>query len=69
MKPIQTKGRQLIRLLKRCGMTYMEMLDMGISTCPWKRIQEQLRPGEVLVKRKNARGLVVWRVVSTKWTA
>ena len=70
MKPTPNQGRRLIALLKRRGMTYMEMLALGISTSPWKRVKEQLGPCEVLKKHTNARGLVVWRVVSaTKWTA
>ena len=70
MKPCPSQGRRLIALLKRRGMTYMEMLSLGISTSPWKRVKEQLGPCEVLQKYTNARGLVVWRVVSaTKWTA
>ena len=57
-------------LLKRRGMTYMQMLSTGISTSPWKRVEECLKPTEVVRKTKNGRGLVVWRVVSaTKWTA
>lgn len=70
MKPTPSQGRRLIALLKRRGMTYMEMLSTGISTSPWKRVDEALSPSEVVKKTKNARGLVVWRVVSaTKWTA
>ena len=70
MKPKPSQGRRLIALLKRRGMTYMEMLSTGISTSPQKRVVESLAPCEVVKKHKNARGLVVWRVVSaTKWTA
>lgn len=70
MKPTPTQGRRLIALLKRRGMTYMEMLSLGISTSPWKRVDECLRHDEAVKKTLNGRGLVVWRVVSaTKWTA
>jgi hypothetical protein len=58
-----TQGRRLIAVLKRKSMTTMEMLSLGISVAPWKRIAEQLRPDEHLVKRKNERGLTVYRVV------
>ena len=70
MKSTPSQGRRLIMLLKRRGMTYMQMLSTGISTSPWKRVEECLMPTEVVRKTKNGRGLVVWRVVSaTKWTA
>lgn len=58
----QTQGRQLISMLKRRGMTTMDMLMTGISVSPWRRVTEQLRPTEKLVKTKNDRGLVVYRV-------
>lgn len=57
-----TQGRQLIRMLKRRGMTTMDLVQTGISVCPWRRIAEGLQPGERLVKTKNARGLIVYRV-------
>lgn len=41
----------------------MDMLMMGVSTSPWKRVAEQLQAGECLLKTKNARGLTVYRVV------
>jgi hypothetical protein len=64
-----TQGRRLIAALKRKGHTTMEMLALGISVAPWKRIAECLRPDEQLVKRKNERGLTVYRVVNaTRWT-
>jgi len=70
VKSTPSQGRRLIMLLKRRGMTYMQMLSTGISTSPWKRVEECLMPTEVVRKTKNGRGLVVWRVVSaTKWTA
>lgn len=70
MKPTPNQGRRLIALLKRRGMTTLEMLMTGISVSPWKRVKEQLQPGEHLVKKKNDRGLTVYRVVkATSWTA
>ncbi len=66
MKPTPPQGRRLIALLKRRGMTYMEMLSTGISTCPQKRVRECLHTNEMLLKTKNSRGLVVWHVVRAK---
>jgi hypothetical protein len=44
-------------------MTYMEMLQLGISVAPWMRVKEALRADEVLVKGKRG-DLVTWRVKS-----
>lgn len=68
----KTQGRKLIALLKQRPMTTMELLQTGISTCPWKRIRESLQEGEELTKRKNQRGLYIYRVTKaykpqTKW--
>lgn len=68
----KTQGRKLIALLKQRPMTTMELLQTGISTCPWKRIRESLQEGEELTKRKNQRGLYIYRVnkfykPKTKW--
>lgn len=66
------QGRQLIAKLKYPH-TYLDMLAYGISTSPWKRVEECLRPTEAIrkgVRRVNGRELVTWRVVkSTRWTA
>jgi hypothetical protein len=59
----RTQGRKLINALKRRPHTYMEMLSLGVSTSPWKRVSECLGVGEQLVKTPNARGLTTWRVV------
>lgn len=63
MKQDNRQGRRLISMLKKRGMTTMEMLFTGISTSPWKRIQETIKPTELLVSHKNHRGLNVYRVV------
>lgn len=60
-----TQGRRLISILKRREMTYMQMLLLGYSVCPWKRIAESLHAGETLVKRTNGKGRITWRVVSS----
>jgi len=49
MKKI-SQGRRLIDLLKRRPYTTLEMLQTGLSVCPWKRISECLAPDEQLVK-------------------
>jgi hypothetical protein len=65
-----THGRLLIARLKRKPHTYMQMLSYGLSTSPWKRVQETLLPHECLVKGRNKHGLTTWRVVAaTRWTA
>lgn len=62
---VKTQAERLFALLRRKGMTTMEMLQTGVSVAPWKRLVEEkhkLRKGEKLVKSKNARGLTVYRV-------
>lgn len=58
----QTQGRKLISALKRRGMTTLEMLQLGISVCPWKRVTEALKEGERLIKSKKGR-YTVYRVI------
>lgn len=58
-----TQGRRLINLLKKRWMTTMDLLQTGISTCPWKRIKEALRDDEKLLDQKLGR-LKAYRVVS-----
>lgn len=66
------QGRQLIAKLKYPH-TYAEMLAYGISTSPWKRVEECLAINETVkkgVRSVNGRELVTWRVVkATRWTA
>jgi hypothetical protein len=65
-----TQGRRLIAALKRKPHTYLEMLLLGISTAPWRRVMEKLLPEEQVIRAKGADGLVRWRVVrATRWTA
>jgi hypothetical protein len=65
-----TQGRKLIALLKKRGMSTLELQQAGISTCPWKRIVEQLRENEELTKTKfypyGERWRYVYRVVTRK---
>lgn len=58
----QPQGRVLIELLKKFPMTTGDMEQLRISQCPWKRIAEQLKPHEKLVKTENASGLTVYSV-------
>lgn len=57
-----------IRQSGKRGLTYGELEALGISTCPWKRLQESgykyLRPGERLERKTGCDGLV--RFVVTK---
>jgi len=60
-----THAQKLLSALRRRSMTYMELLQLGVSTCPHKRLAEgahHLKPGERLERKKNAHGLVVLRV-------
>jgi hypothetical protein len=63
-----TQGQIIVRALRRRSMTYMEMMQLGVSVCPWKRVGEALRldPALRLVKGKRKQGgleLVTWRIV------
>jgi hypothetical protein len=63
MNKYATQGRLLIAQLQQRPHTYMDMLEHGVSTSPWRRIAESLRDDQKLVKSKNRRGLTTWRVV------
>jgi hypothetical protein len=68
--PKTTQGRRIIAALKRRALTYGEMQRLGVSTSPQKRVVEQLREDEQVVKSRGADGLVRWRVIAaTKLTA
>lgn len=65
---VATQGACLTVALMKKAMTYGDMLSLGISTCPHKRVQEYLRitPGLALVKTQKKVGdhkLTAWRVV------
>ena len=65
-----TQGRELIALLKKRSMSTLDLQLAGISTCPWKRIAEQLTEKEQLIKTKHypygGRWYYVYRVVACK---
>lgn len=68
MNRYATQGACLTVALMRKAMTYGDMLALGISTCPHKRVQEYLKrvPGLVLVKTEKKVGerkLTAWKVV------
>jgi hypothetical protein len=63
---MKTQGQKLIAALKRRSMTNLELLMLGVSTCPWKRIRESMPEGWRLDITKNPRGLNVYRVVRSK---
>ena len=66
----QTQGRRLIALLKKRGMSTLELQQTGISVAPWKRCKEKLKPNEQLLKTKrypdDGRWYYVYRVVTKK---
>lgn len=67
----RTQGQRLLAHLKRKPHTYLEMLMLGISTCPWRRVREALRghPELSLAKTRktvNGQELVAWRVIKSK---
>jgi hypothetical protein len=59
-----TQGAVICAELKRRPMTYAQMYALGCGLSPHKRCAEWLdrNPKWRLVKGKNARGLVTWRV-------
>jgi len=60
-----TQAQRLYAALRRRGYTYLELLQLGVSTSPWRRLSESphhLKPGERLERKKNAQGLTVLRV-------
>lgn len=63
---MKTQGEQLWKLCRRRAMTYLDLALTCISTAPHKRLAEYAKrapAGERLVRGKNKRGLVVFRVV------
>ena len=66
----QTQGRRLIALLKKRGMSTLDMQMKLPCTCPWKRIDSALKKDEQLLKTKrypaDGRWYYVYRVVAKK---
>lgn len=60
-----TQAQRLYAALRRKPHTTMELLALGVSVCPWRRLTEglhYLRPGEKLLKGERD-GRVTYRVV------
>lgn len=57
------QGDKLVSVLKKRGMTTLEMQMLGISTCPWKRVRECLPFGYKLDTSGRRGRFVVYRVV------
>lgn len=63
---MKTQAERLYHELRKRWMTAGDMLDLHISTSPWRRLTEgthHLREGERLAKKVNGRGLIAYRVV------
>jgi hypothetical protein len=58
----QTQGRRLIALLKRRSYTGLQLNMLAISVSWWRRVDESLKPGEVLLKVKGRDGLLRYSV-------
>jgi hypothetical protein len=69
----QSQGARLVKYIRGFwstqgrGPTYLDLLFLGISTCPWKRLQEPgalaaLKPGERIVRGKDAQGRVTFQI-------
>jgi hypothetical protein len=53
------------------GPTYRDLLMLGLSTCPWRRLDEPgaqaaLKPGERIVRGMDARGRVTFKITRRK---
>jgi hypothetical protein len=61
-----TQGQKLLQACRRKAMTYGDLLALGVSTCPHKRLAEArryLKQGERLLRGTNKRGLVTFSVI------
>jgi hypothetical protein len=68
MNQHKTQAQQIATHLRRKAMTHMDMLALGVSVCPWRRLADSpsyLRPGEQLVKGKDGEGRVTYRIRKT----
>lgn len=63
MQTQKRQGDKLVSMLKRRGMTTLEMMQAGISVCPWKRVRECLPAGWLLDTSKRRGRHIVYRVV------
>ena len=69
----QSQGARLVKYIRGFwstqgrGPTYLDLLLLGYSTCPWRRLNEPgalaaLKPGERIVRGKDARGRVTFQI-------
>lgn len=63
MNTQKRQGDILVAMLKKRGMTTLELLQAGVSVCPWKRVRECIPPGWMLDKTGKRGRLTVYRVV------
>ena len=59
----KSQGDKLVSMLKRRGMTTLELIQTGISVCPWRRVSECLPEGWKLDKSQRNGRHIVYRVV------
>ena len=70
-----SKTSQIFDVLRKRWATAGDLQWMGLSQCPWARINESqhkhLKPGEVIAKRRSRRdGLQEMKIIkATRWTA
>ena len=57
------QGDKLVSMLKRRGMTTLELIQTGISVCPWRRVSECLPEGWKHDKSQRKGRHIVYRVV------
>jgi hypothetical protein len=75
----QSQGARLVKYIKffwrihRRGPTYMDLIATCVSTCPWRRLspdepgwKSALKPGERLLRGKDARGRVTFQITRRK---
>lgn len=65
---MKTQVDKLLHALRGRPYTYMELIKLGISVCPWRRLSDDevsghLLKGERIVRKVNAKGLTTLRVV------
>lgn len=57
------QGDKLVEILKKRGLTTLEMNQLGISVCPWKRVKEAMPAGWKLDKSERKGRHIVYRIV------
>lgn len=57
------QGYKMVEILKNRGLTTLELIQLGISVCPWKRVKEAMPQGWKLDKSGRKGRHIVYRVV------